>query len=203
MASDQNQTHTIPSTGPNGDETIITIVANETGAGAGGPVVSAFAFVATSNESASTLNVTPSATEQWAAIVIKVPAGEFDATTPIQSNTGQAGSSSASDTTASSPAWTTDATPDGRPVVFVAADTDDISGTVSNWTVVANQTTSTRIGCIVAVRDTGNSGSESISAEDWTIAGDTNASIGYVVNEPAGGASIGPLAFYHLNFTMG
>lgn len=187
-------THTLPTAGPN-SETINTIVANNDQGGGGGPDSSAFWYVATANETTPTIDVTISSNARWYAVIIVVPAGEFDSTTPIQTNDGNTGSSSTT-TTASTPTWTADGTANGRVVGMLWADTQSMSGTATGWTVREN-TDHGRVSQMVTTRDAANTASESIAAADYTIdSADTYTSIGFIVNEPAGagGRIMGGLA---------
>lgn len=176
IASDANVTHDWPSTGPNG-ETINTIVDST---GDTNQRASAFWFVGSATTGASTLTVTPSATEQWTAAVLKVPAGEFNPTTPIQTNTGTATDSTA-DTAASTPAWTADATAGGRVVVWFAIDTVQATAAPAGWQIVASEDRGA-LGGTLGIRDAATTASESIASADFTMASETDTSIGYVIN---------------------
>jgi hypothetical protein len=134
-----------------------------------------------------------STAEQYNFHVARVPTGEFDSTTPIQSSVGTTSGSSASPATA---AFTSDATANGRICGFLAIDTRDITGTASGWTTQKTENSFTRVGSIFTTRDAGNTASESISAAVYTgSASDTWASITFIVNEPvaAGGSIINQL----------
>lgn len=194
LASDQNVTHTIPTTGPNGDESITTLTNSNTDAGAGGPTVSAFWFITTSSETTPTLNVTPSGAEQWAAEVVHKASGTFSSSTPVDATSGVVGSNNATDTSLDSPTWTADSA-GGRVVVFGAVDTDGISSEPSGWTNAVT-TSRTRLTTMIASRDAESTASESVASASWTITndGDTNASIGYIINAPAAASSSGGIA---------
>lgn len=176
VASDANVTHDWPATGPNG-ETINTIV-DSTGGTA--QRASGFWFVGSATTGASTLTVTPSATEQWTAVVLKVPAGEFDATTPIQTNTGTANDTTA-DTSWDTPAWTADATADGRVVCFAAHDVVTTTATPAGWTTLIARDRGA-VGCTLGARDAANTASESIASASFTKSSETDSSFGYVIN---------------------
>jgi len=184
-------THTIPSTGPNGDEVINTIVDSDTSSGTGGPNTSGFWFKGTSTEAAGSLNVTISASEEFASHVVFVPTGEFDPDTPIQTAIATDGSGGSQETTVSTPAVTADAVADGKIVSAIYSDTDPITGTFSGWSVLDN-TDQGRVGSMLVVRDAGCTSSESITAADFSIAGDTWASLIFIINAPpaAGGGRI-------------
>jgi len=201
LGTDQNITHTIPTTGPNGDETIVTIYANNNLGGTGGPTSSGFYYVATSNEIAGSLNVTLSGDEQFAAATINVPSGEFDATTPLQTEVGNDGDDAGTDTAPNTPAWTSGTLANGRIVGWIAVDTDAVTGTATGWTIRENNSVYDRVKWIVTTRDTANTASESIAAAAYTIAGDSWSSLGFVVNEPQTG-SVAPQAGRHLQNMM-
>jgi hypothetical protein len=139
---------------------------------------------ATGSWSASTRTFTPTASESWSATVIKVPAGEFDATTPI----GAAATSAATvtnDTTIDSPAFSAGGSDGGgRLVWFAGVDADAVSGTnPTGWTIRQSQD----LGDVahgVATRDTAVSNSESIASATWGIASDSWTSIAFVVRGP-------------------
>jgi len=176
VASDANVTHDWPATGPNG-ETVNTI-ADSTGGTA--QRASGFWFVGSATTGAGTLTVTPSASEQWTAAVLKVPAGEFNSTTPIQTNVGTANDTTA-DTEWATPAWTSDATAGGRVICFAAHDTVTTSATPAGWaTLVARDRGA--CGLTLAARDAANTASESIASASFTKTSETDSSFGYVIN---------------------
>lgn len=176
VASDADVTHNWPATGPNG-ETINTIV-DSTGGTA--QRASGFWFVGSATTGAGTLTVTPSATEQWTAVVLKVPAGEFNSTTPIQTNVGTDNDTTA-DASWATPAWTSDATAGGRVVCFAAHDVVTTSATPAGWsTLIARDRGA--VGCTLAARDTANTASETIASASFTKSSETDSSFGYVIN---------------------
>lgn len=169
-------------TGPNG-ETLTSIE---------GPIASnstevrcqAWYTVATGSWSAGTLTFTPGASESWSATVIKVPAGEFDAATPIGADSSSS-SANTTDTTVDSPAYSAGASDGGgRLVWFAAVDADPLSATApSGWTIRQRQD----LGAVahgIATRDAAVTDSESIASATWSIAGDSWASIAFIVRAP-------------------
>lgn len=119
-------------------------------------------YVATGSWSASTLTFTPSASEQWSAVVIKVPAGEFDANTPIGADNYF--ESTTTDSTPDLPSLTAGSTDGGGTVVgFMVGDTDDADGTITGWTSRAS-TDRGAVGVDLWTRDTTATNGESISA---------------------------------------
>jgi len=176
VASDADVTHDWPATGPNG-ETVNTI-ADSTGGTA--QRASGFWFVGSATTGAGTLTVTPSATEQWTAAVLKVLAGEFNATTPIQTNVGTANDTTA-DTSWDTPAWTSDATANGRVICFAAHDTVTTSATPAGWTTLVARDRGA-CGLTLAARDAANTASESIASASFTKTSETDSSFGYVIN---------------------
>ena len=133
---------------------------------------------------ATTITFTPSATESWSASVIKVLAGEFDATTPIGA-IGTANDTTGTDTTVDSPAFSAGASDGTGALVWCAGvDTDTLSATPpTGWAIVQNQD----LGAVahgVAVRTAEVTNSESIASATWSIAGDSWTSIAFVVRAP-------------------
>lgn len=183
VASDANVTHNWPATGPNG-ETIVDLVDSF-----GGTVqrASGFYWVASANTASGTITVTPSATEQWTASVLVVPAGEFDATTPIQATVGTANDTTA-DTSIDSPTWTS-STAGGRVVVFHAIDTVPTTATPAGWDTIANVDRGAVAG-VLGVRIAATTEDEAIAAATWTATSETNSSFGYVINAPAAGGIV-------------
>lgn len=115
---------------------------------------------ATGSWTASTLTFTPSANEQWTAVVIRVPAGEFDATTPIGASDSEATNSTSTPTTCSFSAGASDG--GGTLVSVFCTDVDDCDGTMSGWTNL----TSTDRGATamdVSVRNAAVTNSETIT----------------------------------------
>ena len=179
IASDANVTHNWPSTGPNG-ETINDIV-DSTGGTA--QRASGFWFVGSASTVAGNLTVTPSASEQWTSVVTKVLAGEFNASTPIQTNIGTANDTTA-DASWATPAWTADAVANGRVVCFAAHDTVTTSATPAGWsTLIARDRGA--CGCTLAARDAANTSAESIASASFTKTSETDSSFGYIINAPA------------------
>jgi pimeloyl-ACP methyl ester carboxylesterase len=168
--------------GPNG-ETLISIA---------GPVASAstevrgqsWYTVATGSWTAGTLTFTPSASESWTATVIRVPSGDFAPGIPIGASATRA-SAGVDETSVLSPAMTAGALDGGgRLVWFTIVDSDPLSATnPTGWTIRQSQD----LGAVahgIATRDSAVTNSESIAGGvEWTIAGDSWASIAYVVRE--------------------
>ena len=187
-----NGAHEIPSSGPGGS-TITTIEANTT-AGAGGPVTSIWWSIASVTATASTLAIQLGASlAGWAGNTIRVPAGEFNSSAPIQTNYGVVGQSGAT-ATASSPTWTTDNRAEGRVVIYIAVDTEAVSS-ASSATGYSNRYNFDhgRVGTFIATRDAEATSSESINEESWGLTGsDTYTAHGYVVNGVTTTASAPP-----------
>lgn len=161
-----NVTGLTPPSGPNGEtaEIIEDVVASASTAVRGKIVY----YVATGSWGASTIAFTPSASEQWSAVVIKVPTGEFDATTPIGAHNNYP--SPTTSTTPPLPTLTAGATDGGGTLVGVySTDKDDLDGTVSGWTVRISRDRGA-VGIDVMTRDATVTNSESISAvSGWTV----------------------------------
>lgn len=172
--------------GPNG-ETAVSIA---------GPVASAstevraqaWRYITTGTWSAGTLTFTPSGgSEQWTATVLKVTAGEFDATTPIGAASTRASSGTA-ETSALSPAFNAGSTDGGgRLIAWLAADDDPFTTDAGAWTRLANVDRGA-VAALLAQRDLPTQDSESLTAGSWAIAGDSWASLAYVIRNSAIGA---------------
>ena len=177
-----NVTSITTPTGPNG-ETLTSIRGPQ--ASASTEIrIQVWYTVATGSWSAGTRTFTPSLSEQWTATVARVPAGEFHASTPI----GTSNSRASGNTTSTTPSlWAFSAVADdanGRLCCWIGVDTDPITGTPSGWTNRASVDRGVVSGTL-STRDTAVSSAESIPQADWTIAGDSWATIGFIVREPA------------------
>jgi hypothetical protein len=161
---------TAPS-GPNGETiSVIENVAASSSTSVRGKV---FYTVATGTWTASTLTFTPNASEQWSAQVIRVPAGEFDSSTPIGAHNNLPSSTTGNPSTPTLSAGASDGS--GTLVAFIVGDTDDADGTMTGWTGLAS-TDRGAVGVDVLVRDAAITDSESVSsssgltypsARDW------------------------------------
>jgi hypothetical protein len=179
VASDANVTHNWSATGPNGE----TVVDISDSYGGSAQRISAFYFVGSATTGASTFTVTPSATEQWTAVVVKVPAGEFDSATPVQATIGSANVTTAAANLAT-PTWNAGAKADGRIVVAAAIDTLTTSAAPSGWTALIQRDRGA-VGIMVGVRDAATTASESVASATFTKSSETHSVIGYVINAPA------------------
>ena len=122
--------------------------------------------------------------EKWCATCIRVPAGEFDGTTPI--GAADIEESTASDAEVDSPAFTAGASDgDGALIWLAAVDVDPLSATPpTGWTILQQQDIG--VGAHgVAIRDTEVTDSEAIASAIWAIAGDTWCCVAYVIRAPA------------------
>lgn len=149
-----------PPSGPNGETAVVVEdVRVSSNTSVRGKIVY---YKATGSWSASTISFTPSASEQWSAVVVKVPSGEFDATTPIGADNYF--ESTTTDSTPDLPSLTAGSTDGGGTVVgFMVGDVDDADGTITGWTSRAS-TDRGAIGVDLWTRDTTATDSESISA---------------------------------------
>jgi hypothetical protein len=155
---------TAPS-GPNGETSVL--IEDVRASGSATAVRSKVVYyIATGSWSASTITFTPSASEQWSAVVIKVPAGEFDASTPIGADNYRASTAAGAP---SLPSLTAGASDGGGTVVgFLTSDTDNADSSVSGWTSRAN-TDRGAVGVNLWTRDSAATNNESISAATgWT-----------------------------------
>lgn len=123
-------------------------------------------YIATGTWTASTLAFTPSASEQWTAAVVKIPAGEWS-TSDFTGAQAYAPSTAAEAPTL--PALVAGAGDgNGTVVGFIVSDTDNIDGSVSGWTSRVN-TDRGAVGINIWTRDALATASESIaSASGWT-----------------------------------
>lgn len=146
--------------------------------------MTAYYVVATGSWGAGSISVTPAANEQWTATVIHIPAGEFDAATPIGASATRASAGTA-ETSALSPAMTAGSTDGSGTLIFaVTTDTDPLTTLQSGYTSIAN-TDRGNEALGVAVRDTAVTNSESIAGGDtWALASDSWCSIAFVVRAP-------------------
>lgn len=146
--------------------------------------MTAYYVVATGSWGAGSISVTPNANEQWTATVIKVLAGEFDASTPIGASNTRASAGTA-ETSALSPSLTAGASDGGGRLIWaVTTDTDPLVTLQSGNTSIANNDRGNEaLG--VAIRDTAVTNSESIAGgATWSLAGDSWCSITFVVRAP-------------------
>ena len=192
-------THTFPANGPN-SETIVTIRQNHASlVNANRVVVSAFYWIATSNEVSGTVTVTASQAESYTAACARIPTGDFDSVTPIDSS-ATGGDSDNSATNAPSPSWTaTSGAAGGLVVAWIGVDADLPTSTPAGWTDAASRDDGGQTGTL-SERDTTATASEVIASANWPIAGDSSSSIGYVVNASGvGGGTALPLlnAYYY------
>lgn len=180
LVSDANVTHgTLPG-GPNG-ETAVTIEANQKDTSTANQVCSAWYWIATGSSASGSVTVTPSASEQWQATVLKIPAGTFNSAAPIQTHNHASSSTDTSSPT--SPALTA-TNAGGRVIAWFGIDTDPVTGTPAGWTSPA----SVDVGAIsgtLSQRTAVTTASESVSAGTWTIAADSYVCIAYIIDSIA------------------
>jgi len=132
---------------------------------------------------AGTITFTPSASEQWTAKVIRVPAGEFDGTTPIGASVTSA-SAGVAETNVQHGAFTAGASDGGGKLcVWTAVDVDPQT-VATGFTQVANTDVGVLSGGFFH-RNTVVSNSESFTATTVsTIAGDSWCAVAFVVRAP-------------------
>lgn len=146
--------------------------------------MTAYYTVATGTWGAGTIAVTPNANEQWTATVIKVLAGEFDASTPIGASATRASAGTA-ETASLSPALSAGASDGGGRLVWaVTTDTDPlVTLQAGNTSIANNDRGNEALG--VAIRDTAVTNSESIAGgATWSLASDSWCSLTFVVRAP-------------------
>lgn len=180
-----NNTGITPANGPNSETwTQIDVVV----ASASTEVrMTAYYTVATGAWSAGTISVTPAANEQWTACVLRVPAGEFDATTPIGAANTLASAGTAEQTINSASLTTGSTDGNGRLIFAAAADADPQTSLSAGYTQITN-TDRGNVSLSVNSRDAAVTNSQSISVGDGTqtIANDSWCSLVFIVREAAG-----------------
>ncbi len=176
-----------PVAGPNGETA--TLVAGPVASSGTEVRAAVWRYIALGTWSAANRNFSPAASEQWTGSVLKVPAGEFDATTP----TGAASTRSSAGTAESSvlsPAYSLGAGDGGgRLISWLVVDDDPIDAQATGWTPLANVDRGVVAGCLAA-RDQQTSNSEAVPAGIWRIASDSWCSLAYVIRKPSSGSSV-------------
>lgn len=175
-----------PPAGPNG-ETATAIVSAV--ASSGTEVrAQAWRYIATGTWSSGTRTFTPNASESWQAHVLRVRAGEFDASTPIGAADTRASAGTA-ETSMLSPAYSAGSTDGGgRLVMYGAVDDDPVIANASAWSTLATADLGAVSGTLAA-RNLETTNSESIAAGDWRIASDSWCTLAYIIRKPSSGTS--------------
>ena len=178
---------TPPSTGPFSETLEFTAVAGDTGSQAG-PGIGLIAWVGTDSRSSGAHAWAIGSTGQrWNAYTILVPAGEFDAGTPIDS-VSDIGGNATSSNNVTTPSWDTD-TAGGRVLVGCAVDTRAWGAAASGWTTVDSDEATT-VTIAITTRNAETTSTETISSVTHTIDGsdiDTSSTVGLVINGPVAG----------------
>ncbi len=138
--------------------------------------------IAAGSWTAGTITFTPSASEQWTGACIRVPAGEFDATTPIGASDTEG--STVDGTNVQHGAFTAGASDGGGKLcIWTSADTDPQT-VAANYTQVCNTDRGAVSGGFFH-RNAAVTNSESIGAGTVsTIASDSWCSVAFVVRAP-------------------
>ena len=174
--------------GPNG-ESPVTIVHNFfPDSDTYGPTISVWYYICSGAPGASTVRVTPSAGDQWVSMAVLIPAGEFDATTPLDPHANSTATRFDNSNSGSlSKAASNADNADGTICFYGGVDTDSIGAAPTGYTNIA----STDIGFVsnvFATRDAASTASESIAASgDWSGVSDSTASVTYILQAPSGG----------------
>ena len=180
LVSDADVTHgTLPG-GPNGETAVILEDARSDGAA--GVRVSVWYWIATGTNAAGSRIVTPSATEQWQATVVRIPSGSYDSATPLQySNNYLAGSSAAIVSPTLVPARA-----GARPIFWAGIDADTVTGISqqagTTWTLLANVDVGAVTG-VLAYRENLTAVSATVTSGNLSGASDNYVSVGYLVYE--------------------
>ena len=168
-------------TGPNGE--VATSIAGPIASSGTEVRAQAWRYIATGAWSAGTRTFTPSASEQWTAAVLKVRAGEFDASTPVGATATRASAGSA-ETTVLSPTFSAGSTDGGgRLVCWGAVDDDPVIANASAWSTL-NSVARGAVSGTLAARNLEATDSEVFTAGGWRIAGDSWATLAYVIRKP-------------------
>jgi hypothetical protein len=172
-----------------------TVTSIETGYGGSGdvdlPMIAFGWWIGTGAHTSANWDVTTDDATRFASAVIIVPAGEFDATTPIGA-TGKTFSTSNSTTPKFADFTANSDDTDGKLLAFIAVDQDPITGTPANWTML-ERLDQGRASIELAIRDAAVTSSESITAPTWTVAGDAYTGYGFIIR-PAVTAGTGRTA---------
>lgn len=176
------------------DSTDVTSVAapsgvnGETAVSIAGPIASnstemrlqAWYYIATGAWGAGTLSFNPSASETCRAVAFVIPTAEFNAGDSIGfANT--LASAGTAETNVNSPTGTAEGDDgNGRLYIAFGSDADALTAPGSNWNTI-NNATGGGVGLLVGSRNALVSNSESIAALTATIAGDSWASLCFVV----------------------
>ncbi|HCM51544.1 TPA: hypothetical protein DIS56_00170 [Candidatus Saccharibacteria bacterium] len=146
--------------------------------------MTAYYVIATGAWGAGTITVTPSASEQWTATVVKVPAGEFDASVPIGASATRA-SAAIDETSVLMPAFDAGSTDGvGRLIWAGTVDNDPQTTLAGGYTQVANVDRGNE-SLSVQTRDAAVTNSESLSGGTRAIGSDSWVSLGFIVRAPA------------------
>ena len=166
-----------------GGETLLFVTTGYSIDGGGNTPTSIIVYyIATGTVGAGSKDYDFSINTRHDTVMIVLPAGEFDATTPISATIGTAGATTGTPTGESF--TTASDTLDGRLVNWINVDQDPISGTPSGWTDIVDHDQG-RVSIVLSTRDAGLTASESLTGAGWTIGGDAWAVVSYVIRAPA------------------
>jgi len=174
--------------GPDG-ETVTDIVNSYGSTGNDGVKLAAGYFIATADYAGGEMANDSTVSTRWAGAIVVVPAGEFDATTPIGATGGAA--NSASDVTditlASFSAGSTDG--GGKLLVIAGADQDPFNTTMPSGYTMLETRDGGRGVILLAARDTAITNSETIGTAVFDLNGtaaDAMAVYGFIVRTAPG-----------------
>ena len=190
LCVDDDPTITPPTTGPN-SESLLASVVGDSGASSG-PAIGMIAWVGTSSQSSGVTVWGLDTGRAWKAYSIEITSGEFSSGTPVDSVSAIAGNNTDS-SNVPTPVWTGTLS-GGRVIVGLSVDVDPMTGTPANWTQVLTDDVG-RVAGTIGYRDAETTSSETIASVNWTIASDTSSTVGLVINGP-GGLSI-PIVMHH------
>ena len=181
LVSDANVTHGVLPGGPLGETAWTINTASLGDTETANQRISCWYWTASNNNAAWSIIITPSATEQRTATVMKVPAGQYSTTTPIGETANAVNSSAAA--ALPSPSWTVTSA-GARVVVWIGDDQDPLVTAPTGWSVIASVDRG-NVNGMLSLRNAVTTANEVVASATWTIASDSYCSIGYAINPPA------------------
>lgn len=178
-------TVTVPTAQPDGETKILNVNQDVINTGVG-PSINIIAWVGTATKITGSLAWTISSPgESWKGFTIKVPAGEFDSTTPLSTTSGLnwGKETSLSGTAIPTPAWTASSDDTDGTIICPVASNDDTITAPSGWTILLEdhgEVPSAGIG----VRTAAVTSSESIASADFPVASASGLAGGIIVRAP-------------------
>lgn len=145
--------------------------------------MTAYYVVATGAWNGEAIAVTPNANEQWTATVVKLRAGEFDASTPIGASATRA-SAGVAETSVLMPAFSAGLTDGGGKLIWAGVADDDPQTTLAGGYTSVESLDRGVLSVSVQTRDAAVTNSESLSGGTRAIASDSWASVAFIIRPP-------------------